>query len=165
MSLTPEQLPALKAYINSVPAWAALPNNSDSAYYIAGELNKPTSPAFIVWKPTEITDKIGRTISYVAVEALTATNLDKINTFYRMNPSTFEPFKTDVRSYWTNVLSGALGGAGQASRDAMDALYRRTATIGEKIYAIGTGTTVAPGTLVFEGSITLSEVEAARQLP
>jgi hypothetical protein len=165
MALTPEQLPALKAYINSVPAWAALPLNSDSAYFIAGELKKATSPAFVVYKPTEHTEKIGRTVSYVAVEALTTANLDKVNTFYRMNPSIFEPMKADVRSFWTNVLSGALGGAGQVSRDAMDALYRRTASVGEKIYATGTGTTLAPGNLVFEGEITYQEVEQARNLP
>jgi hypothetical protein len=165
MALTQEQLPALKAYIESIPAWSALPMNSDSAFFIAGELKNPTIPAFVVYKPTEKTEKIGRTVSYVAIEALTATNLDKVNTFYRMNPTTFEPVKADVRSYWTNVLSGALGGAGQASRDAMDALYRRTANVGEKIYATGTGTTVSPGSLVFEGEITYPEVEQARNLP
>jgi hypothetical protein len=160
MSLTPAQLQTLGAYIASMPAWAALPNDSDAAFFIAGELNKDT--AFIVYKASEQTDKIGRAVSYVAIEALTTANLEKINTFYGMNPSQFQPAKADVRSFWTNVLSGALGGAGQASRDAMDALYRRPARDVERIYATGTGTTVSPGALVYEGTVTYPEVQQAR---
>lgn len=49
MALTSPQLATLKAYINSVPAWAALPNDSDSALQIAASLNAPASPAWVVW--------------------------------------------------------------------------------------------------------------------
>lgn len=37
--MTPQQLATLRAYIDSVPAWSALPNNSESADVIARALN------------------------------------------------------------------------------------------------------------------------------
>jgi hypothetical protein len=163
-SLSSAQLTTLKACINAVPAWAALPNDSTSAVTIAAGLNAAASPAWVVWKPTEETGLIGRTVSYVAVEAMTTANLDKVRVFYVMNPERFEPVKADVRSFWANVLSGALGGAGQASRDAMDALYRRNATTGEKCLSTGTGSTASPATLGYEGQIGWPDVQAARSL-
>ena len=158
--LTAAQLVTLGAYIATVPAWVAMPSGPDTASFIRDELNKDS--AFIVFKRTEQTDKIGRSVSYIAIEAMTALNLDKAKMFYQMNPEVFEPVKADVRSFWANVLSGTLGGAGQASRDAMDALYRRPARDAERVFALGTGTTLAPGTLVFEGSVTYPEVLTAR---
>jgi hypothetical protein len=64
----------------------------------------------------------------------------------------------------TDTFSGALGGQGQATRDALDALYRRTATRGERLYATGAGTTVSPGVLVYEGNISTGDITDARNL-
>lgn len=50
MSLTPAQLAALRAHIDSVGAWAAMPNDSESALIIAAALNEPASPEFVVWR-------------------------------------------------------------------------------------------------------------------
>ena len=77
-----------------------------------------------------------------------------------MNPESFVP-TADVESYWDTTFSGALGGQGQATRDALVALWRRFALRGEKLYATGTGTTVSPGSLVVEGSISNDNIVQA----
>src|SRR5574343_869151 len=133
MELTPQQRKALKAYINSVPAWAALPNDSDSALQIAASLNAPASPAWVVWRSSVPTLDIGRAVNYVAVAAMTTANLDRVRLFCEMNPSSFDPSRSDIRTFMSDTFSGALGGQGQASRDALDALYRRNSTLAEKV--------------------------------
>lgn len=165
MALNAQQLATLKTFVGTVPEWVALPNDSDTAFFIAAELNKPSNPAFVVYKSNETVAAVGQAVNYVAFEALTTANLEKINTFTRLNMQTFPPSKADVRSFWANVFSGALGGQGQATRDALEALWRRVATLGEKVYATGTGTTLAPGMLVVEGNISPADVQAARNLP
>ncbi len=115
---------------------------------------------FIAWRKSVQTAEVGKAVNYIAVEAMTDANRTRITTFYAMNPATFEP-RSDIRTFWDNTFSGALGGQGQATRDALAALWRRAATRGEKLYATGTGTTADPGTLVFEGSITDRDISAA----
>lgn len=163
MSLTTQQLQTLKTYIASVPAWAALPNTEDAADFIANELNKPAVPAFIVRKSTVKTADIGPVLNYVAVSNLTTINRDRATTFVMLNPDSFTP-TADVESYWDTTFNGVLGGQGQTTRDALRALWRRSATLGEKLYATGTGSDASPATLVVDGSISLQEVFAARGL-
>lgn len=162
MALTSPQLATLKAYINSVPARAALPNDSDSALQIAASLNAPASPAWVVWRSSVPTLDIGRAVNYVAVAAMTTANLDRVRLFCEMNPSSFDPSRSDIRTFMSDTFSGALGGQGQASRDALDALYRRNATLIEKVLSSGTGSTASPATLGYEGSIGYADVQAAR---
>ena len=58
MSLTIAQEQILASYIASNPIWAAMPKNSDTAYFIAQELNKDDVVPYIVWRtnvdPNEI---------------------------------------------------------------------------------------------------------------
>lgn len=162
MALTPAQLQALKTYIASVPAWAALPNDSDAALQIASGMNEAAAPAWVVWRSSVPTLDIGRAVSYVAVAAMTTANLDRVKTFYAMNPTSFEPSRSDIRTFMADTFSGALGGAGQASRDALDALYRRNATLAEKALSTGTGSTASPATLGYEGAVSYADVQAAR---
>lgn len=164
-SLTNAQLTTLRACINAVPEWAALPNNSDTASTIAAGWNQTANPAWIVWRKNLPTLEIGLVVNYVAVAAMTTANLDRVKTFYVMNPVTFDPARSDIRTYLADTFSGALGGQGQATRDALEAMYRRSATSGEKCLSTGTGTTVSPATMGYEGAITYQQVEAARALP
>ena len=162
--MTPQQLPALKAAIaaETDPEFVGYRTNGQTPL-MRDWLNAPST--FVVYKTSETVASVGQAVNYVAFEALTTANLEKINTFTRLNMNTFNPSKADVRSCWANIFSGALGGQGQATRDALEALWRRFATRGERIYATGTGTTLAPGALVFEGSITDSDISAALSLP
>src|SRR5512139_1635679 len=156
MSLTTAQLTALKTYIDSQPAWAALPNNSDTAFFIADEMNKLASPAFIVWRKSVQSEEVGKTVSYVAVVNMTDANRGRITTFLQMNPQEFEP-TADIRQYWADTFSGTLGGAGQATRDALTALWKRTATVAEKVLATGTGSDASPALLGWEGRLSYND--------
>jgi hypothetical protein len=162
--LTTAQLQAIKAAINADPALSAQPNTNAGNSIIAGTLNAPAVPAFVVWRSSVTTDEVGNAVNYVAVEAMTDANRGRITAFYTMNPASFSPARSDIRTYWANTFSGALGGQGQATRDALEALWRRNATAVEKILATGTGTTVSPATLGYEGTITPDEIERARSL-
>jgi len=165
MALTPAQQQTLKAYIEADGTLNAFPQNSDGAFEIARLLNLDASPDYVVYKQEVMTDEIGKAVNYVAVEATTTANKDSITLFYRMNPLTCNPSRTDVRAFFDDVFSGALGGEGQNTRDALQALWRRLATRFESIYAVGAGTDVSPSTLVVVGSVSYPEVQQARNLP
>jgi hypothetical protein len=166
MQLTTAQLQILKGDINTNP------DPTFAAYRAAGNAGQMAEwynvdSTFVVFKPAELTTAIGDVISYVAVAALTDANVNKLNLFYTTQPQDFEPSHADQRQYLADVFSGALGGAGQATRDALDALYRRAAQKGEKLYCTGTGTTVTPGALnaTAQGDITTQNILDAQALP
>ena len=163
MQLTTAQLQTLKTAIlaETDPAFVTARTNGQTSL-MSDFYN--TDSTFVVYKTSETLAAIGKTINYVAFEALVTSNLEKLNTFQALNPVSITPTRLDVRTFFANVFSGALGGQGQATRDALEALWRRFATKGEKLYATGTGTTLAPGALVFEGSITDANINAAMEL-
>jgi len=165
MALTAAQLPTLKSAINAEtdPTFVGYRTNGQNGLMAA--FYNAAHASFVVYKSSVTIADVGKAINYVAFEALTTANLEKINTFTRVNMQTFPPSKADIRTFWSNVFSGALGGQGQATRDALDALWRRLATRGERLYATGTGTTVDPGVLVFEGNINDIDVQNAINLP
>jgi hypothetical protein len=160
MQLTQPQLVTLKNNINAEtdPAFVSF-RNAGSTQSMADWYN--VALTFIIFKPTESTLAIGDVVNFVAVAALTTANIEKLNLFYTLNPSTFEPSHADQRTYMADVFSGALGGQGQATRDALDALYRRAALRGERIYCTGTGTTAVPGTPGPEGQMTNQNITDA----
>lgn len=115
---------------------------------------------FVVRKKLVNSKDIGPVLNYVAVSNLTTINRDRATTFVILNPDTFAP-TADVEAYWDTTFAGALGGQGQATRDALVALWRRFATRFERLFATGTGTSVAPGAIVVEGPITDADIGAA----
>jgi hypothetical protein len=162
MALTTAQLATLKAAILADPVLNALPNTNVGNSVIAVTLNAPATPAFIVWKTVVQSTRIGKTVNYVAVAAMTTANLERLNNFLGMNPSDFDPARADIRTFMADTFSGALGGQGQATRDALEALYRRAALAAEKIFSTGTGSTASPAVVGREGPITPDEIEQAR---
>jgi hypothetical protein len=151
--LTNPQLLTLKDAIlgETDPTFVGYRNATDRPS-MASWFNADSSPAFIVTRSVVTTAEVGKAVNYIAVEAMTDANRTRITTFYAMNPVSFQP-RADIQTYWDNTFSGALGGQGQATRDALQALWKRTARRIEKLFATGTGTTLSPGTLVFEGTI------------
>jgi hypothetical protein len=161
MSLQLAQYAALKSYIQNDATLNAFPNTPDGNFEVARLLNLDAAPAFVVWKSSIPTSALSTTLSYVAIGALTTNNQQQLQIFIQLNPQNFNP-SLDARSFFTTTFAGALAGGGQATRDALDALYRRNCSVIEKIYATGTGTTVSPATLVFEGKVSITEVQSAR---
>ena len=164
MALTTAQLQTLQTYIESNPAWTSLPNTNAGNSVIGAELNAVAVPDFIVWRRAIPTLEIGQVISYVALAAMTTANLDRVKTFQQLNPTTFEGGRSDIRTYMSDTFSGALGGQGQATRDALEATYRRKALLVEKVLATGTGSTASPAVMGYEGTVTTDDIEQARAL-
>jgi len=164
MDLTSAQLQVLKTDINANtdPVFVAY-RNAGNAGGMADWYN--VNSTFIVYKPSEATTSIGDVINYIAVAALTDANVNKLNVFYTTQPENFEPSHSDQRQYLLDVFSGALGGQGQATRDALEALYRRAALRGEELYCTGTGTTVTPGALnaTAQGDMTTQNIVDAQR--
>ncbi len=159
--MTPAQLVTLKAAILADPALAAQPMNSDGAYAIAAALNSDASPAFWAYRKDIDSSEVGRAVNYVAVAAMTTANLSRIADFLRLNLTTFAG-RDDIKTFLMDTFSGALGGQGQATRDALDLMLRRLVTRFERLYVTGTGSTAAPGTLVLEGPVSFQNVQEAR---
>jgi hypothetical protein len=143
-NLSNAQLLAIKNWINA--------NNTanGSGLFDQSSVNllnaAAAGPNNVCWKSSVPTAAVGKTVDYVAVEAMTDANRTRVTTFYTMNPTSFEP-RSDVRTFWENTFSGALGGQGQATRDALLALWKRTMTVGESILKTGVGSDASPATL------------------
>lgn len=168
MSLTTQQQATLKAYIDSVPEWAALPNDSTSALFIAQALQDDASPDFIVWRSSvteqEFTDDTGAEGTVWSWPAFIARSVGEQagwNAMFRHG--SVDPSKAAVRQGFLDVFSGAQNSA-PAQRTHCAAIAKRKATIIEKVLATGTGTLASPATMGYEGAIAYWDVQAARSL-
>ena len=160
MTLTAEQLQALGAYIATVPAWASLPNNSDTAFFIAAELNKPTNPGFIVWRNDVTAEEIGNAWVGTDIDGMSALNMQRLQLLLASAPSgLFDMRRVDRRAGFENPFGTNVN---NTSRVNMRAVWKRAATVFERIYATGTGSDATPGTLVIVGSVGYPEVVEAR---
>jgi len=164
MALTPAQQQTLKAYIEADATLNAFPLNSDGAFAIAQLLNLQASPDFFVYRKAVETMEIGKVVVYTAIGALTSNNQGRLTAFLDLNPVDFEP-TVDIRAMFDDIFSGALGGGGEPTRDALTALWKRLATRFEEIFATGTGSDASPATMAAVGPVAYTEVEAARNLP
>lgn len=160
--LTPQQLTTLKNSIAADPVLNAKPNNSDGAFDIAAAYNLPASPSFTVWKTKVVVAEIGDKFNGAELAGLTTANQSRLQTIAVYSAQGLNPSLPDRRAAFDDIFSGA-GGA--LTRANLLALWKRLATRGERLYATGTGSDASPGTLVFEGQITIDDVIAARNLP
>ncbi len=161
-SLTSAQLTTLRSNILASELSAKCAPFGDGPFDIAAAYNLKASPSFVVRRSRVQTDEIGPVLNYVAVANLTTANRDRATTFIMLNPGSFSP-TADVETYWSDTFGGTLGGQGQATRDALAVLWRREATRFERVFATGTGTSVAPGALVVEGTLSPAVVAQACQ--
>lgn len=155
--LTPAQINTLATYITSQPDLNTLPLNADGYFEIARLLN--LSSAFIVYKTFVSQKDLTDAFIWSEVANLTSLNNTRLQTIGIFAPRGINPSRADVRTFFGDVFSGAVG---VQTTSNLTALWRRPARRGESIFATGTGTSNSPGTLVFEGFIAPSEVEDAR---
>ena len=157
MALTTVQLQAIKAVILADPILAAAPTNSDGAFFIAAELNKLASPAFIVWRTNIPTKDIKQAIVWTEYIGRSQGERDAfvlINSNGIVNAA-----DANVRQGFLDIFSGP---SGVNTRTNLTALSKRSATRAEKALATGTGSDASPAVMGFEGNLTFQEVEAAR---
>ena len=157
MALTTAQLQALKAVIVADPALNSQPMNSDGAFFIAAELNKVASPAFVVWRTDIPTKDIKKAVVWTEYIGRSQGERDAfvlINSNGIVNAA-----DANIRQGFSDIFSGP-GGAN--TRANLNAIAKRNATRAEKALATGTGSDASPAVMSFEGSLSYQEVEAAR---
>jgi hypothetical protein len=165
--LTPQQLTTLKAAIDSDPALAAKPMNSDGYFDIAVILNTELEvPDFYVWRTSIFVNEImGNGFDWERVDNMTvgeARIWDFMTKLGIINPA-----QTNVRAGVNEAFKGTA--ADDAMRLAIFGHCQKLATRAQKLFAAGSGTTsnesgIGPATMAVE-SITMTDVEAARLLP
>ena len=163
---------------------AAKPMTSGGALEIAGLLNAAASPAYNVWRSvtpaSEILDSItwaNLTPADTADGTATFTNRALVCQAKQMNlqiilqgRDSVASGKVSVRGGLSDALQNVPAGAGGALVDAgwagagkVKATITRTASVVEKLFATGNGTTATPSTMGYEGPITSDDVQAARE--
>lgn len=168
MELTLAQKQTLKAAILADPVLAAKTSGPGTDYgFIADALNKDAAPAFWGYKALlgkhELTDQTSPDGTTFAWGGTTGGFINRSqgerdcwreiwNTSLSCNPS-----RANVRAAFDDIFSGA--GAGAVNNRAhIAAMIRRKATVVEKLFATGTGSTASPGTFAVEGSVDLSDI-------
>ena len=161
--MTNDDLIKLRDYILSVPAWSALPVNSDTSYFIADELRKEASPAFVVWRSSVTQDEIMQNgFDWVRVDNLSVGKARIWEWLFDNQSATCNPSKINVRAGIDECWKGTA-----ADLAVLAAVYvhcKRNANVLEQLFATGTGTDASPATMAVEGGLSYSEVDQARAL-
>lgn len=159
MALSVEQLATLKAAIAADPVLNALPNNTDSAFEIAYQMNLPASPDFIVWKSNVSVDEIMRNgMAWDRVDNLTVGKARIWDWMTRLG--TFDASKANIRAGIDAAWVGTA--ADLAVRATVYTRCKRKATRCEKLLASGTGSDASPATMTFEGNLSYQDAFNAR---
>jgi hypothetical protein len=146
--LTTQQQQTLKTYIQSVQALNDLLTIGNMSG-LAEELSADHSPAFVVWR-----DDMTPTISRKAITSgaqlgqldnLTVGKRDAL--LYALEES------MDCRVEPIRAAIDGLCGTQNTLKDALLAAMKRNATVIEKVFATGTGTTLSPASCVYVGGI------------
>jgi len=163
-NLTASQLTVLKADILADPVLSAYPQTADGLQAIAAAYNVNAAPAFWVWR-TRITEEeiVGEASpdgTLWSWPAYISRSAGEQNCWSRMFAKTegINASRPNVRQGLADIFSGP---SGVAQRTHLLAIGRRLSTRAEKLFATGTGSTASPGTMTFEGTITVSDVIAA----
>lgn len=157
--LTDAQKQTLKTFIAANPVWAAMPKNSDTAFFIAAELNKDSPETFIVWKTSVSQDEIMMNgFDWVQVDNLSVGKARIWEWLFNNEQRVMNPSKLNVRAGIAECWKGT------AAMLAVQAVVlghcKRQATVIEKLLATGTGTDASPATMSYESPISYQEVES-----
>jgi hypothetical protein len=157
MALTTAQLQALKAAINADGALAALPHNDDAAFTIAAAFNALASPAFIVWRTNIPTKDVRKVVVWTEMNGIAQVPLMNWYSGILAN-GIVDASDANVRQGIADIFAGP-GAA--ATRTALVAMAKRSATRAEKLFATGTGSDGSPAVMVFEGNLSYQDVVSA----
>jgi len=160
--MTPAQLVILKSDILADPTLNAFPNGTTGNFEVAKAYNELASPAFTVWKVNVSITQIGDNLVATELAGLSTLNSTRLQTIAVFSSDGVNPSLSDRRAFFDDVFSGS-GGA--LTRAKLLTLWKRLATRAEKLFSIGTGTDSSPASTTFMGAVSLSEVQAARDLP
>lgn len=153
--LTPAQLQTLKAAIlaETTPAFVALRQANDETG-MAAWYN--TAGTFVAWKSSVTIAATGAVFNGTEWAGMTSANHTRLQTVAQYL-ATYNPGIADIRAMFNDIWSSG----GTNTRAALLALWKRFATRGERVFATGTGTDAAPGSLTFEGTISAQDISDA----
>ncbi len=156
--MTPEQLSALKAALLADPSltqWI-IDYRDDLLrdYY-----NEPASPAYTVWRTNVTQDEIMQNgFDWVQVDNLSVGKARIWEWLFDNGSTAINPSKANVRAGIDEAWKGTA--AMLAVRAAVYVHCKRAANRVERIFATGTGSDAVPGNLVFEGTLSTSDISA-----
>lgn len=169
MALTAAQLIVLKADILADPILAVIPNTDDGAFEIATAYNLNAVPDFWVWRSAvterefvEQSSQDGTSFSWPQYIARTEPERDGWKRLFATG--TANPSLPNVRQAVADIFSGAQA-APVAQRAHLIAVARRKTRRAEKLFSTGAGTTAAPATMGYEGTLSYQDVRQSRNLP
>lgn len=170
--LTPVQLAALKADILADPAFALVPNSPDGAFEIAAAYSLTAVPNFWVWRTAVTKDELvnapsidGTVFAWTGTGFITRSvgERDAWRELFDAG-GVVNPSLPQVRQAFLDIFSGGTAPA-PANRTHLATVARRKARRGEKLFAVGVGTTASPATMAGEGDLSYQDVQTARDLP
>lgn len=145
------QLQTLRTAVLSDPELSAVGRNDTE---LARLLNLPTT--FVVWRTNVTTNEIGNAWVGTDIDGMSALNMQRLQLLLASSPSgVFDMSRADRRAGFENPFGTNVS---NPSRVAMRAAWKRPATRAERIFATGTGTDAIPGTLTFEGPVTIQDI-------
>ena len=139
--LTTPQRATLKA---AVEADATLNGHRLAGNYdaILGFYNSAAAPEFVVWRTDVTADEIGNAWVGTDIDTMSALNMQRLQWLLASSPAgTFDMSRADRRAGFENPFGT---NANNASRVAMRAAWKRSATRFEKLFAVGTGSDASP---------------------
>ena len=155
MALTSAQLATLKAAIAANGTLNAQPSDGTGLAFIADALNAVASPDFFVWRNNIPSSEIVAAITGSEFVALTAQKQQGL--MLLLIPGTVDASSSNVQADFSAIFSAG------TTLTALAALAHRKATVIEKMFATGTGTTGSPAVAVFTGTVTPNDVDKARR--
>lgn len=159
--LTAEQQAIVKADILADQELNAFPNNSDGAFAIAAVYNTVASPQWVVWKTQVLQDEIMQNgFDWSRVDNLSVGKARIWEWMFQNESRSFNPARPNVRAGIDSTWVGAA--ADLAVRAAVYVHCKRDATRIETLLSSGTGTTVTPATMGFEGPVSYQDILDAR---
>jgi hypothetical protein len=181
MSLTPEQINALRPVVAAEPSLSqAILTGNDAA--IRDWLNSSVS-SYFVWRPVTPADVVYDAIIWDRLTATDTPDGTTIQTNRELRCQAKQinlqillqgrdyiaTGRPNVRGGLSDALANVPSGANGATQDAgwlgagrVKAVITRNATQAEKALTAGAGTVGNPATLVFEGEVTIDEAGLLR---
>lgn len=158
--LTNEQLLILKTDMLTHPELDSARQSGDDVF-LANYYNAPATPTFVVWKTLVTQDEIMQNgFDWVQVDNLTVGAARIWEWLFANSERAINPTKLNVRAGIDECWKGTA--AKLAVRDQIYLHLKRNASVLEKLFATGIGTTLSPGNLIVEGQISYSEISLAR---
>lgn len=163
MALTTAQLQTLKADILADQALASKPMTSAGALEIVAAYKLAASPSWVVWK-SSLSRKESQAdgFDWTQCDNLT-TGQARIWEWIFDSSGVMNPSEPGVRSGISECWKGT--SAKVAVATFVLGKCKRDANRAEKLFSSGSGTTLSPATMGFEGSLSSDDVQQARELP